>query len=437
MKPGTEIEIGLSAKGLGNLPTTVSEDDFTFVVGDSRYICPSLFACFVSPRICDLQRNDPTIREFHVETPDSNHCFESILKLCSGSKVRLRGNDAFVRMVSNELGNRELYEAITANLQDDLSVENIFDRLRFEFGIGDDCEAEIEFCSSHLYELEAADLRSLPFELFSSIISHKSIRLKDEDSFYSIIHSRVCTESDFLGLFEYVRFEYLSSTSIEMFIELMNKSLEGMTMGLWGSLCRRLSFGHRDFRDDRFFGRFNYDVCPFVSSSPLDGILSHLSRKYGGHVSDGEIISITASGIGSIIDTPEVNPLGNLASVGHGEVFYTRNAANSWICYDFKEMQISLTHYSIRTDCDYQCYHLRSWILEGSKNGLSWTELDRRENDTTLDSPGVIGTFSIGEGNGEGFRMIRLQQTGRNSRDTDELVVTAIEFFGDIKRLKQ
>jgi hypothetical protein len=68
--PGVEIK--LSAKGLGNLPANVYENDFTFIVGENHYHCPSFLASFLSPRICRLQMNDCTIREFVIETEDSN-----------------------------------------------------------------------------------------------------------------------------------------------------------------------------------------------------------------------------------------------------------------------------------------------------------------------------------------------------------------------------
>jgi hypothetical protein len=62
------VEITLSAKGFRNLPRNAYENDFTFIVGESRYHCPSFIASFLSPRICCLQRNDSTIREFSIET---------------------------------------------------------------------------------------------------------------------------------------------------------------------------------------------------------------------------------------------------------------------------------------------------------------------------------------------------------------------------------
>jgi hypothetical protein len=47
----TGVELALSAKGLRNLPMNVYENDFTFIVGESRYDCPSFIDSFLSPRI--------------------------------------------------------------------------------------------------------------------------------------------------------------------------------------------------------------------------------------------------------------------------------------------------------------------------------------------------------------------------------------------------
>jgi hypothetical protein len=74
--------------------------------------------------------------------------------------------------------------------------------------------------------------------------------------------------------------------------------------------------------------------------------------------------------------------------------------------------------------------------LEGSNDGLKWVTIDDRRNDTSLNSIGVISTFSIAKGFEEEFRMIRLRQTGKNSNNFDNIVVNAIEFFGVLRESK-
>jgi hypothetical protein len=263
--------------------------------------------------------------------------------------------------------------------------------------------------------------------MISKIISDDSIQLKDEDSLYWLIESRIFENPGIVVLLEFVRFEYLSAESIESFIGMAKGRFYEMPIGIWRSLCCRLSFPiSRPCANDRVLRGVASVFCPFSSSSPMDGILSSLATEHGGNLVDSEIISITSSGVAPFFSCP----LRDLATVGNRRYFTTRDEANSWICYDFKDMRINLTDYSIRTSWDRDSSHLRCWILEGSIDGLSWTELDRRDNDERLKRTELIGSFVIGDGNREEFRMIRLRQTDRNSGFSNMLVFNAMELFG-------
>jgi hypothetical protein len=149
-------------------------------------------------------------------------------------------------------------------------------------------------------------------------------------------------------------------------------------------------------------------------------------------VIDRNIVSLTASSIGN-----ETYLLHNVADFGNQGFFYTNDEADSWIRYDFKDMQIKVSHYSIRSAQTYNGGHLRSWTLEGSKDGSNWVKIDDRENDTSLNSKGAVSTFSVSESVEEGFGMIRLRQIGTNSDGTDYLAVDAIEFFGILEESRQ
>jgi hypothetical protein len=58
-----------------------------------------------------------------------------------------------------------LYEQIFGSFEEDLTVLNVFDRLRFLFSADLPCEREIEFCSSHFSELDSTAITSMPFEM--------------------------------------------------------------------------------------------------------------------------------------------------------------------------------------------------------------------------------------------------------------------------------
>jgi hypothetical protein len=191
--------------------------------------------------------------------------------------------------------------------------------------------------------------------------------------------------------------------------------------------------GSIDFPKERFHSLIDSISCQFskTNSEGLDGIISYLTRKHSCHVLDSNVISITASSVGDAQKTP----LRHVADFENQTYFFTQNTPNSWICYDFKTMRVTLTHYSIRSRRDSNGYHLRSWILEGSIDCESWVELDHHANDSSMNSQGAIATFPISSSSD--YQYIRLRQIGVNSNRNHCLIVNAIEFYGTLTILKQ
>jgi hypothetical protein len=108
--------------------------------------------------------------------------------------------------------------------------------------------------------------------------------------------------------------------------------------------------------------------------------------------------------------------------------FNSRNEANQWFCYDFKNRKVRLTHYSIHPHSNNP--YLHSWIVEGSSDGSNWSVLDRRENNDQMTSAHPIGTFIVSQSNES--RFIRLRQIGKNTQGNDYLVLYAFELFGQL-----
>jgi hypothetical protein len=104
---------------------------------------------------------------------------------------------------------------------------------------------------------------------------------------------------------------------------------------------------------------------------------------------------------------------------------------NNWICYNFKKRRIVPTHYTIRTNFLGLCWsHLKSWLVETSKDGKSWREVAREENNKQLNGRWFAGTFAVA-GGGE-CRFIRLVNIGRNHYRNDFLCISAWEIFGSL-----
>jgi hypothetical protein len=111
-------------------------------------------------------------------------------------------------------------------------------------------------------------------------------------------------------------------------------------------------------------------VCvPVVPAFPftwatLNGVISYLTMKRGGKVHDRGRVEITASNI-SCTNCPR-----NAADLGTYSDFWSEHEPGQWICLDFKTLKIEPMHYTIRS------FDLKSWAVEGSDDGASWTKID-------------------------------------------------------------
>jgi hypothetical protein len=128
-------------------------------------------------------------------------------------------------------------------------------------------------------------------------------------------------------------------------------------------------------------------------------------------VIDRQIVWITAS----TVVNAQTYLLHNVADFENRSMFSMMNEANSWICD------------TNRTRRDFNSDHLRQWILEDSKDGLSLIDLDGWRHGTSLNFRGGIATVVISNGSEDEFQQIRLRQTGTNRSRSEYLVLNSIE----------
>jgi hypothetical protein len=151
----------------------------------------------------------------------------------------------------------------------------------------------------------------------------------------------------------------------------------------------------------------------------LDGIISHLTMKHGRNVHENGIIIITSK---SVCDHPDY-ALEKVADLTSNSYFYSKNEPGQWVCWDFREMRVRPTHYTIEAE------FLKSWVLEGSLHGSSWTEIDRQtDNQDFTNYQWRAASFAVSKP--AEFRFIRLTQTDKDHDGRDDLALDAVEFFG-------
>ena len=154
--------------------------------------------------------------------------------------------------------------------------------------------------------------------------------------------------------------------------------------------------------------------------SPFDGIFAHMAES---------VLFVTITG--NSVDKAREADIRKVISFDWKKCWTSENVPNSYIQFDFAPQQVALTHYSIKT---YQCgkgySHLKSWVLEGCNPGGVWTELDRREDNQDLNGKSKIATFSVSNNNE--YQVVRIRQIAQNHYGDNYLILTNVEFFGDV-----
>jgi hypothetical protein len=161
----------------------------------------------------------------------------------------------------------------------------------------------------------------------------------------------------------------------------------------WDEASKQNMREHESLRNPRTQFPFTSDP-PEQGKMPAGGVIAHLTAKCGGNVHEKGAVEITASSVyrnNSSYAPPNAADLGDKDSIFHSD-----NEPAEWIGWDFKALRIEPTHYTIRTYWKWPNWsNLKSWAVEGSDDGASWTEIDRRENNSDLNDRWAVKTFAV------------------------------------------
>ena len=291
------------------------------------------------------------------------------------------------------------------------------------------------FVAAHFYDLTEDTLLSPDLETLMLLLDDPQLQIRDEDSLYDLVEMLADRDLKFSPLFEFVCLEYLSVDRLKRFISFVGNHLLGeINRKLWETISKGLVLTPTALPDDERGTRFAVPPgIDFRCTNPksLDGIIAHLSRECGGNVQDHGIVNITASSTNGAAFDPK-----NVADLDTDSIYCSNDVLDTWICYDFKQMRVTPTSYSIRSHCHgYPGYfNLKSWVLEVSNDGDAWDVVDSRNDNYELDDENVTYNFQIPAGRCKSkYRFIRIRQTGPNHRANLTLyyvTMSSFEVFG-------
>jgi hypothetical protein len=421
--------VWLSSEGLASIPFDPNKRDFEFIVGTRSYHCHQFVCDFLSPKLSRIHHCNETHNYYYIETDDQNHQFGDFLALGYGKPliVNLHSVDFFSRLAV-ELENTELCHLVLQSLNTlDGTFINMFTLFRQKRNFGIDRTREAHFLSSHFFDFMSHEqlFNQLDYSDLYELLSDDSLKIPNENWLFDVIVNHSHSDADKLSLLEFVEFRFLSMSSLRTFIdqvEAFDSSLPGGVLHqIWNRLLAYSDSPSIPDQMDRYHGQH----FPYVAWSPLKGIIAGFTQSCHGNVHDRGIIEITSKSVHSGKYAAKFAADLENVETGFGSV----DSGDQWLRYDFKDRQVGLTGYTIRSWFRgwSRDINLISWVIEGSTDGLVWTELDRHTNSPVLRER-QTGCFTVSAGGT--YRFIQLRQTGPNERHSDYLVVSAFELFG-------
>lgn len=217
------------------------------------------------------------------------------------------------------------------------------------------------------------------------------------------------------------------------FIDIFN--INHINNSIWKSICQRLisSTGEEQRKGKRY--KKNINEFKYEQGKEFDGILRYLSSESNENIHDNGTINISSN---SIYDNDDSYHKKNLVDYQNNIYYESKNEQNVLIYFDFKDKEIQLSNYSIKSYDGAQNYgYLRNWVIEGSNNENDWEILDSHSNDSSLRGNNIIATFKTKKMK-TFYRFIRLHQTGESWYNNDNnyyLYFYMIEFYGKLKEM--
>lgn len=172
-------------------------------------------------------------------------------------------------------------------------------------------------------------------------------------------------------------------------------------------------------------------VFAYQKGNEFHGIIDHLTTQTGGNIHDNKTIEITTN------QYYTNNEPRYVVDYNTDNGFFSKDEDGCFLCFDFKDKLIQISDYSIKSyDQKINHCHPKNWVIEVSKNGEKWDEIDRHENDPTLNRCRIIATFNIKKKIDYFYRFIRIRQTGNSWDERGNhyfFGIDFIEFYGKIK----
>lgn len=425
--------IQLKTESILKVPLGSYSNDFLFIVNGEEFRTSRIIADLLSSKINQIHLVDSTIDTFTINTNNSGD-FTHILQLVQFNVVNLTDDELPFFLEVIETLQTDFIEYKNDKEPIELTIDNALTQLKkhnkFNKIYRSDIEREISFVSSHFSEIDNKfhdELIKIEENTLNSILGHINLRLSDEDELLQFCIEIYKSDRKFFNVFEFVKFENVSSNKMKEFIEIYN--IEDLTAGVWQELSERLkSEIKKERNNNEVNNRYINNKIVFSDKNTFSGIIDHLMKKSSGKIENE--LNITASSISN----SQFQPQNVILFEDQSKFFCSNSDHPSWICFDFKDHQVIVTSYTIRTSVNGYANgnQPKTWLIEGSNDQNSWEILDEENNCNLLQGKDKsrTHTFQIKKNNDRKYRYIRMKQT-ENWANYNNLFIDSFEIYGE------
>lgn len=414
----------LSSKGFCNLSGCQIEEDFTFKTETKEYKCNRVVAIFMSPAVANAIKSDITMDTFELIDPTNS--FGLIYDMMQGKPLKADSiNYEAIFHLANQLKNDELAELMLSYAEIEPSIYNAIKCIKIKIQLNANYEKELNFVIDNIEKFDIKELAQFGTRFTEKIIS----KLKNDEAqfkkiiFPLILESIKVNRSDAFLLHPYVKLEYLSKEQISDFIQTMDPRF--ISPDIWKALILHLSVEQQKLpSSEKDSSKSHNDIPAF--QSPFKGILSSMKSQYGADLFAKKYLEIfTTTG-----DSENIETLLEPDSKTYFITSFCKPTENSpAIVFHFFKNRVSISSYSIKSSVHKKgVNHLKSWVIEGSSNGIDWEILDTKQSVDSLDSPNQIMTYRCDDTSC--YWYLRLRLTNVNVSGKYQICLSAIEFHG-------
>ena len=419
-----------SIKGslLSSISAVPLEKDFTFIVDNKEFACNKFIACCISQKVQNLLKIDPTLSTLKIEGKDKNGIFERIMLSTQGQKVKFTEDEnQQLFQMSIQLGNQQLIDYSAKQALKALTIENCFSTLNYFLQIGISVDNIIDFISQRLYQIPVKDIPLITLPILRKIISMKPSQMNQQSLIDWINQYTFKYGDNYAELIDSIDFSNLPSVEyVKLASHCTNQAVK---MRFIANHIDKITKGIEEVEKKTQVVSKTFD--PGTNCS-VYGVFSYLTQMSGSNVVKNMLIGMYAETNAQFL--PDLVELSGPRKNKHYKNEPIEGQNNAYILFDFHQMRITLTAYTIVSCyCTEPGCEPKSWEILGSEDMEDWHVLDKVTDNDELVGRYKKHTFAC-TGETVSVRYVKYVQL-QNHYNNSIIHLSGIEFFGTLTNI--